>query len=77
MGYCRTREVSSFLSISNRYKAIIRAHFRRAVGALVVYDITNESSFNNVEGWVKELKENADDDIVIMLVGTKLDLVYK
>ncbi|CAI2371377.1 unnamed protein product [Moneuplotes crassus] len=60
-----------------KYKAIIRAHFRRAAGALVVYDITNESSYNNVQNWVQELKENADDDVVIMLVGTKLDIVLK
>ena len=60
-----------------KYKAIIRAHFRRAAGALVVYDITNESSYNNVQNWVKELKENADEDVVIMLVGTKLDIVMK
>ena len=60
-----------------KYKAIIRAHFRRAAGALVVYDITNETSYNNVQNWVKELKENADDDVVIMLVGTKLDIVLK
>ena len=60
-----------------KYKAIIRAHFRRAAGALVVYDITNESSYMNVETWVKELRENADEDVVMMLVGTKLDLVHK
>lgn len=35
-----------------KYKAIIRAHFRRAAGALVVYDITNESSYANVQNWV-------------------------
>ena len=60
-----------------KYKAIIRAHFRRAAGALVVYDITNETSYNNVQNWITELKENADDDVVIMLVGTKLDIVLK
>ena len=60
-----------------KYKAIIRAHFRRAAGALVVYDITNETSYNNVQNWIKELKENADEDVVIMLVGTKLDIVLK
>ena len=43
----------------------------------MVYDITNETSYNNVQNWVKELKENADDDVIIMLVGTKLDIVLK
>ena len=45
-----------------------------AVGALVVYDITKESSFENVEKWLAELKENATPDITMMLVGNKTDL---
>ena len=58
-----------------KYKAIINAHFRRASGALVVYDITNEKSFKSVSKWIKQLKEFAEPDLSIMLVGTKLDLV--
>lgn len=46
------------------------------MGALLVYDITNPSSFHNAERWLKELKEHADADIVIMLVGNKSDLKH-
>mmetsp|Transcript_28489 Transcript_28489/g.32944 ORF Transcript_28489/g.32944 Transcript_28489/m.32944 type:complete len:224 (+) Transcript_28489:53-724(+) len=57
-----------------RYRAITGAHYRKAVGALVVYDITKEKSFENVAKWIEELKYNAEPDIVIMLVGNKVDL---
>jgi len=44
------------------------------VGALLVYDITKQSTFENVEKWLKELREHAEPHIVVMLVGNKSDL---
>ena len=58
-----------------RYRAITTAHYRRAVGALLVYDITQEKTFLDVKKWMEELRDHADPDIVIMLVGNKQDLV--
>ena len=58
-----------------RYRAITTAHYRRALGALLVYDITQEKTFANVKKWMEELRDHADPDIVIMLVGNKVDLV--
>jgi Ras-related protein Rab-11A len=57
-----------------RYRAITSAYYRGAVGALLVYDITKSVSFENVERWLKELRDHADSNIVIMLVGNKSDL---
>jgi len=57
-----------------RFRAITRGYYRGAVGALIVYDITKAQSFKNVEKWLQELSEHADNDIVIMLVGNKTDL---
>jgi len=57
-----------------RYRAITSAYYRGAVGALVVYDITKDVSFQNVEKWLSELKDNATADITMMLVGNKTDL---
>lgn len=57
-----------------RYRAITSAYYRGAVGALLVYDITKRSTFENVERWLAELKEHADDGVVILLVGNKSDL---
>lgn len=57
-----------------RYRAITSAYYRGGVGALLVYDITKNVTFENVERWLKELRDHADAQIVIMLVGNKSDL---
>jgi small GTP-binding protein len=57
-----------------RYRAITSAYYRGAVGALLVYDISKQQTFKNVERWLTELRENAAANIVIMLVGNKADL---
>lgn len=57
-----------------RYRAITNAYYRGAVGALLVYDVTSALSFKHVADWLKELKQYADNNIVILLVGNKTDL---
>ncbi|XP_042389599.1 ras-related protein RABA1f [Zingiber officinale] len=57
-----------------RYRAITSAYYRGAVGALIVYDITRHVTFENLERWLKELRDHTDSNIVIMLVGNKADL---
>ena len=57
-----------------RYRAITTAYYRGAVGALVVYDIAKHLTFENVERWLKELKDHTDQKVVTMLVGNKSDL---
>ncbi|KAF8543787.1 GTP-binding protein yptV1 [Trichophaea hybrida] len=57
-----------------RYRAITSAYYRGAVGALLVYDISKHLTYENVTRWLKELRDHADSNIVIMLVGNKSDL---
>lgn len=57
-----------------RYRAITCAHYRRSIGALLVYDVTNEKSFIACKRWMEDLRDHAEPDIVIMLVGNKADL---
>jgi len=57
-----------------RYRAITAAYYRGAVGALLTYDIAKHLTYENVERWLKELRDHADSNIVIMLVGNKSDL---
>ena len=57
-----------------RYRAITNAYYRGAVGALLVYDVTSAASFKHVVDWLRELKQYADSNIVILLVGNKTDL---
>ncbi|KAI3515648.1 hypothetical protein L1887_14549 [Cichorium endivia] len=57
-----------------RYRAITSAYYRGAVGALLVYDVTRRSTFENIERWLKELRDHTDPNIVVMLIGNKSDL---
>ena len=47
---------------------------RNADGAFIVYDITNESSFETIEYWYEQIKLSSNDDIIIYLLGNKIDL---
>ncbi|GKD60667.1 Ras-related protein Rab11C, partial [Tanacetum coccineum] len=44
--------------------------------ALLIYDITKAQSFENVQRWLRELRDHADSNIVIMLAGNKADLTH-
>ena len=59
-----------------RYRAITSAYYRGAIGALLVYDVANAITFSNAKRWLEELREHADRDIVVLLVGNKKDLTH-
>lgn len=59
-----------------RYRAITSAYYRGAVGALLVYDITNLESFTAASKWLRELRDHADSNIVVLLAGNKSDLEH-
>ena len=58
-----------------KYRAITVAHYRNAVGALVVYDVTRSSTFQNVKYWIESLCNSAECDICVVIVGNKVDIV--
>ncbi|RWW58266.1 hypothetical protein BHE74_00034894, partial [Ensete ventricosum] len=58
----------------NRYWAITSAYYQGAVGGRVVYVITDNVTFENVERWLKELRDHTDTSVVITLVGNKADV---
>ena len=64
-----------FTSVLQLTKPLDR-YYRGAVGALLVYDISKPLTFDNVTRWLKELRDHADSQIVIMLVGNKSDLKH-
>uniref|UniRef100_A0A803NCX8 Uncharacterized protein n=1 Tax=Chenopodium quinoa TaxID=63459 RepID=A0A803NCX8_CHEQI len=57
-----------------RYRAITSAYYRGAVGALLVYDVTRKATFEKAARWLRELREHADQNFVVMLIGNKSDL---
>ena len=52
----------------------LNRYHQGASGALIVYDITKHSTYENVELWLKELKDHTASNVIIMLVGNKCDL---
>lgn len=58
-----------------RYQSIIRAYYRGSHGVLLIYDITNQNSFDNIKKWYNEINKYAPNDIKIMLIGNKSDLI--
>ncbi|XP_043699280.1 ras-related protein RABA6a-like [Telopea speciosissima] len=57
-----------------RFRAITSSYYRGARGALLVYDITRRSTFDNLAKWLREIREFGDSDMVILMVGNKTDL---
>lgn len=60
-----------------RFKTIISSYYRGAHGILVVFDITNKESFQNITNWLQEIEKYKKDDIEIIIIGTKNDMMYK
>ncbi|OCK85286.1 ras-domain-containing protein [Lepidopterella palustris CBS 459.81] len=56
------------------YKSITRSYFRGASGALLVFDITRRSTFVSATSWLNDLRQIAEEGIVVVLVGNKSDL---
>ena len=57
-----------------RFHALAPIYYRGAQGAVLVYDITDQPTFERVQRWVKELKKMADKNISLVIVGNKCDL---
>ena len=58
-----------------KFRAITRQYYRDAQGILLVFDVTERTSFDNIQNWYNEIKENAPKDTVIILVANKTDLI--
>ena len=61
----------------DRFHSLTRNYFKGAHGIILLYDITTQSSFDNVSKWIKQIKEDASEKVVIILVGNKIDLEHK
>ncbi|XP_022916403.1 ras-related protein Rab-21 [Onthophagus taurus] len=57
-----------------QFHALGPLYYRNSNGAVLVYDITNESSFPKVKSWVKELRKMLGADVNLVIVGNKTDL---
>ncbi|KAI9503362.1 GTP-binding protein [Coemansia spiralis] len=57
-----------------RFRTITTAYYRGAMGILLVYDVTDERSFNNIENWYMNVEQHASEGVNKILIGNKCDI---
>eukprot|EP00882_Tetradesmus_deserticola_P003552 GHRQ01003760.1.p1 GENE.GHRQ01003760.1~~GHRQ01003760.1.p1 ORF type:complete len:219 (+),score=97.91 GHRQ01003760.1:332-988(+) len=57
-----------------RFRTITSAYYRGAMGILLVYDVTDEASFNNIRNWMRNIEQHASDNVNKIIVGNKSDM---
>ena len=60
-----------------RFRTITQTYYKGAMGIVLAYDCTDESSFINVKNWVKQIEANASPNVVKILIGNKCDRADK
>ncbi|WFD00789.1 hypothetical protein MYAM1_003541 [Malassezia yamatoensis] len=58
---------------SEQFRSITRSYYKGAAGCLLVYDITEEDTFEHLPTWLHDVREQAEDNAVIALVGNMCD----
>jgi len=60
-----------------RFRTITQAYYRGAMGILLVYDVTDRQSFENIRNWIKNIKQHASESVRKILLGNKCDMDEK
>lgn len=60
-----------------RFRTITTAYYRGAMGIILVYDITDAKTFENIKNWIRNIEENASADVERILLGNKCELEEK
>ena len=58
----------------DRFRAITKNYYKGSHGIILLYDVTNLQSFENIKSWINQIREEASPNVVIYLVGSKIDL---
>ena len=59
----------------NKFRAITRNYYKGASGIILIFDVTNIKSFENIKKWINEIKEEISENVSIVLIGNKIDNV--
>lgn len=59
-----------------KYKSITSAYYRGTRAVFIIYDITEKSSFDNVDNWISSVKSCTDKDVLVVMIGNKSDLSH-
>ena len=58
----------------DKYRTIAKNYYKGSHGILLLYDITKQSSFDNIREWVRDIKEEVSEKAIIFLIGNKIDM---
>ena len=59
---------------SEIYRAVTKQYYHGANGVILIFDLTDQNTFNDLKKWIKDIKNYGEKDIQILIVGNKLDL---
>ena len=57
-----------------RFKTITQTYYKGAMGIILAYSVDDRDSFLNIESWMKQIKQHANENVCMLLVGTKSDI---
>ena len=57
----------------DRFRSITKNYYKGAHGIILIYDVTENKSFENVKNWMNQIKEEVSEKVTIILVGNKID----
>ena len=60
---------------SEKYKALAPMYYRDARGVVIVYDVTNQSSLDEAQNWLDQVRDNGQEQIVIVSAANKCDAI--
>jgi len=60
-----------------RFRSITSSYYKGSQGIIIAFDLTDATSFSNINNWLEEVKRHGSSSVIKLLIGTKVDLVYK
>ena len=57
-----------------RFRTITQTYYKGAMGIIMAYGINDRNSFNNINNWMKQIKEHAGEHVCLLLIGNKCDM---
>ena len=61
----------------DKYRSITRNYYKGAHGIILIYDVTNLQTYENVKNWIMSIREETTTNVVIYLAGNKIDVDEK
>ena len=58
----------------DRFRSITKNYYKGSHGIILIYDITNRRTFENVQQWISQIREETSQNVVIYLIGNKIDM---